>query len=66
MQKDMKVDALPQAIIFEPYRIRDRSGSVQSNQTADIDDPDADPEITSLEGIVSDSPNITLRKKLSS
>ena len=68
LQKELNIDSLPPAVIFEPHKVRDRSSSVTSNQTVEtVDDHDADAEIVAAENnlAVSDSPRISLRKKLS-
>lgn len=71
MQKDMNIESLPVAIGYEmktvePLLSRLRSPSMQSDgYTIETNDsgPDIDPEIPrEIEG--SDSPSITLRKKL--
>jgi hypothetical protein len=70
MQKDMNIESLPVAIGYEmkttTSEYRPRNGSVQSDcYTVETNDsgPEQDPEIPrEIEG--SDSPSITLRKKL--
>lgn len=63
MIKDLSIENLPPAIVYEPKISRDRSSSMQSNLTVETEEPE-DPEIAAHEGDVSDSPSITLRKKL--
>lgn len=63
MIKDLNIDALPQAIVYEPPKVRDRSSSTHSNLTVETEEHE-DPEIAKHEERVSDSPTIVLRKKL--
>ncbi len=70
MQKEMNIDALPVAIAYESkidpsMAHRRRSASVQSNNTVDTVESDVDPEILMNDLEVSDSPAISLRKKIS-
>ena len=69
MQKEMNIDSLPPAIVYEPKVSPDhrpRSGSVQSNHTADTDPEIVDPEIAkAIQDLeISDSPTISLRKRI--
>lgn len=70
MQKDMNIDTLPPAIVHESKQsseFRSRSGSVHSNITVETNESEGlDPEIVKAlhEFDVSDSPTISLRKKI--
>jgi hypothetical protein len=68
MQKDMNVDALPAAIVYESaMHTRDRGDSLMSQVSVDdLFSGDIDPEIAQamLDFEASDSPHITLRKKM--
>jgi hypothetical protein len=70
MQKELNIDSLPPAIVYEPKGssgdYRPRSGSIQSNTTAEEAEP-MDPDIArALQELeMADSPTISLRKKLS-
>jgi chloride channel 7 len=64
MQKDLSVDILPPAIVYEVKTDsigRGRSGSVMASQPELVDD-ETDPEIIQMDGVVSDSPTVSLRK----
>jgi CBS domain-containing protein len=68
LQKDMNIDSMPPAVVYdikEDYTSRGRSGTMQSNLTIDSE-TDVDPELLSakLRDIISDSPPIVLRKKI--
>lgn len=67
MQKELNIDSLPPAVVYETKSVehRSRSGSIQSNTTIEepeMLDPDFAKALQELE--VSDSPTISLRKKL--
>jgi hypothetical protein len=69
MQKDMNIDTLPSAVVFErATQRRDHSDSIISNVSVDsfFESGDIDPEIAQamLDFETSDSPGLTLRKKL--
>jgi hypothetical protein len=69
MQKEMNIDAVSVAIAYEPKpdlstAFRRRSASMQSNTTVDTTESDVDPEILMNDLEVSDSPAISLRKKI--
>lgn len=69
MQNEMSVDTLPPAIGYEPRLDpatihRRRSASVQSNTTADTAESDIDVEILMNDLETSDSPNISIRKRI--
>lgn len=66
MQHELNIDTLPPAIVYETKTIRDRSGSILSNFTAESLEEPEDPEIAAKEGLLSDSPKISIRKKISS
>ena len=74
MQNNMQVDTLPPAIVYDTAKdllpqsgaeYRGRSESVHSNVTTGSE-TDLDPDIAKalLELEVSDSPNISIRKKI--
>lgn len=67
MKNEMNIDSLPPAIAYEiktEAQVRRRSASVQSNTTADTIDSEIDIEILQNDLVVSDSPNIAIRKRL--
>ncbi len=66
MQKEMSVDTLPPAIAYEPREAvhRRRSASLHSNNTIDTIESDVDVEIILNDLEVSDSPSISIRKKI--
>eukprot|EP01034_Spumella_vulgaris_P021794 gene21794-27863_t len=78
MQKEMNVDSLPPAVAFDVkasahdqssmggHFPRRRSQSVQSSGTVDTNDADIDVEILRDDLEVSDSPVLSLRKKVAS
>ena len=68
LQKDMNIDSMPPAVVYdikEDYTSRGRSGTMQSNLTIDSE-TEVDPEILAakLRENISDSPPIVLRKKI--
>jgi len=66
LQKEMNIDSLPAAIVYEP-KDRNRTDSVASNWTVDNEElANIDPEIVQayVNEEVTDSPTTTLRKKL--
>lgn len=68
MIKEMTVDTLPPAIGYEPKAdermYRRRSASVQSNNTVETVESEIDVEILLNDLEVSDSPNISIRKRI--
>jgi chloride channel 7 len=66
LQKAINLDSLPPAIVYEKEESRSRSGTMQSTYSVDSTASDVDPEILNItvHEEVSDSPTISLRKKL--